>query len=108
MRFEEGEDIFSRYLPWAVLFDLTGRWTRVCRQLVAQGRLSDAAPSWYYGPSWNLDGFDGQVASLNSNVSTAAGVPDFSGGTGFGGGSAFGGGNGVSGGGGGGGGAGSW
>ena len=108
LRFEEGEDIFSRYLPWAVLFDLTGRWTGVCRQLVAQGRLSDAAPSWYYGSSWNLDGFDGQVASLNSNVSTAAGVPDFSGGTGFGGGSAFGGGNGVSGGGGGGGGAGSW
>ena len=44
LRFEEGEDIFSRYLPWAVLFDLTGRWTGVCRQLVAQGRLSDAAP----------------------------------------------------------------
>ena len=26
LRFEEGEDIFSKYLPWAIAFDLTDRW----------------------------------------------------------------------------------
>ncbi len=111
LRFEEGEDIFSRYLPWAVVFDLTDRWTKVCGELVAQGRLASTAPPWYFGPSWNLDGFSGQVSSLNSGVAAAASAPDFSGGTGFGGGSAFGGSSGAggsSGGGGGGGGAGSW
>ncbi|MEA5052914.1 MAG: DUF2207 domain-containing protein, partial [Propionicimonas sp.] len=32
LQFEEGEDIFSKYLPWAILFDLTERWTRLCEQ----------------------------------------------------------------------------
>ena len=29
LRFEEGEDIFSKYLPWAVLFGEADRWVRV-------------------------------------------------------------------------------
>ena len=45
LRGAEGDDIFSRYLPWAILFDLTERWTTLCRQLVADGRLPDVAPA---------------------------------------------------------------
>jgi len=108
LRFEEGEDIFSRYLPWAILFDLTDRWARVCQDLVSAGRLTSAAPGWYYGSSWDFNAFAWQVSALNGTVSAATAAPDFSGGTGFGGGSAFSGGGGVSGGGGGGGGGGSW
>ena len=37
--FEEGEDIFSKYLPWAIAFELADRWQRVCAQLVAAGRI---------------------------------------------------------------------
>ncbi len=42
LQFEEGEDIFSRYLPWAIMFDLTERWTQVCQRLVELGRLPAA------------------------------------------------------------------
>ena len=109
LRFEEGEDIFSRYLPWAILFDLTERWTKVCEQLVAMGRLSADAPYWYYGSSWNWNYAYINMGNLNTSVGHAATpAPDFSSGTGFGGGSSFGGGGGFSGGGGGGGGGGSW
>jgi uncharacterized membrane protein YgcG len=108
LRFDEGEDIFSRYLPWAIVFDLTERWTTLCRQLVADGRLPDAAPAWYYGPTFDLDTLPGQLSGLNSTVASSPSAPDLGGGTGFGGGSAFSGDGGVSGGGGGGGGAGSW
>ena len=38
LRFEEGEDIFSRYLPWAIVFGLADRWAKVCGDLVAMGR----------------------------------------------------------------------
>ena len=109
LRFEEGEDIFSRYLPWAIMFDLTERWTQVCQQLVALGRLSDDPPTWYYGTSWNLNSLGWQLSSFDSSVasSIASPAPSFSE-SGFGsGGSAFDGG-GFSGGGGGGGGGGSW
>lgn len=107
LRFEEGEDIFSRYLPWAIVFGLADRWAKVCGDLVAMGRLPDTSPSWYYG-SMNIGSFN--MGFLTGTLlSSATPVPSTSGssGTGFGGGSSFGGG-GFSGGGGGGGGGGSW
>lgn len=112
LRFEEGEDIFSKYLPWAILFDLTERWTRLCEQLVAIGRLSAQAPIWYYGTSWNLHTLDGQLSQMGSQVETAVAPPappPSSSDSGFGSSSSsFSSGGGFSGGGGGGGGGGSW
>lgn len=107
LKFEEGEDIFSRYLPWAIIFELADRWADICRQLVAMGRLPDTTPYWYVGND-NMGYFN--AAFLTSSLTTAAApAPSTSGssGTGFGGGSSFGGG-GFSGGGGGGGGSSSW
>ena len=39
LKFEEGEDIFSKYLPWAIIFELADRWAKICADLVAMGRL---------------------------------------------------------------------
>jgi len=96
LQFEEGEDIFSKYLPWAVMFDLTERWTKVCERLVELGRIPEIAPTWYYGPTWNLSTLGWQLNQLDGSVigSVAAAAPAFSSDTGFGsGGSAFGGGD---------------
>ncbi|SDB86128.1 Uncharacterized membrane protein [Raineyella antarctica] len=109
IRFEEGEDIFSKYLPWAISFGLADRWARVCEQLVEAGRLPEVHPDWFVGPFY-LQTFS--WVGFADAVGTTVGPPpvDLSGsGTGFGsGGSAFGGGGGFAGGGGGGGGGGSW
>ena len=106
LKFEEGEDIFSKYLPWAIIFELADRWAKVCADLVAMGRLPDVVPYWYVG-NYHLAAFN--TAFLTSSLTSAATpLPSAgSGGTGFGGGSSFSGG-GFSGGGGGGGGGGSW
>jgi uncharacterized membrane protein YgcG len=107
LKFEEGEDIFSKYLPWAIIFELADRWAKICGDLVAMGRLPNETPYWYVG-NYQMAAFN--TAFLTSSLTSAATpVPSSSGagGTGFGGGSAFGGG-GFSGGGGGGGGSGSW
>jgi uncharacterized membrane protein YgcG len=103
LQFEEGEDIYSRYLPWAILFGLAERWTKVCEELVAMGRLNDLAPSWYYGSSWDLHLMAWQLNSMGHHIETAVAPPppSFSSDSGFGSG-------GFSGGGGGGGGGGSW
>jgi len=115
LKFEEGEDIFSRYLPWAIAFDLADRWQRICQQLVRSGRLPQQAPAWLGDLNGDLGAFD--VALLTGSLATAA-TPSRSSGfssgsssssSGFGsGGSSFGGGGGFSGGGGGGGGSSSW
>jgi uncharacterized protein (TIGR04222 family) len=107
LKFEEGEDIFSKYLPWAIIFELADRWAKICGDLVAMGRLPNETPYWYVG-NYQMIAFN--TAFLTSSLTSAA-TPVASssgaGGTGFGGGSSFGGG-GFSGGGGGGGGSGSW
>jgi uncharacterized protein (TIGR04222 family) len=106
LQFEEGEDIFSRYLPWAITFQLADRWAKICADLVAMGRLPDVVPYWYVG-NYHLAAFN--TAFLTSSLTSAATPLPSAGssGTGFGGGSSFSGG-GFSGGGGGGGGGGSW
>jgi len=109
LRFEEGEDIFSRYLPWAIMFHLTERWTQVCQRLVQLGRIPEAAPTWYYGSYWSMNSFGSQIGDFSSSVAGSVASPPSMSDSGFGSsGSSFGGGGGFSGGGGGGGGGGSW
>ena len=98
-RFAERKNLFSQYLPYAVVFGCTEKWAR------AFARLGESPPetSWYVGPhpftvasfTSSIDHFS--VATAGTITSTPAG----SGSSGFGGG-------GFSGGGGGGGGGGSW
>ncbi|HSN43960.1 MAG TPA: DUF2207 domain-containing protein [Propionibacteriaceae bacterium] len=107
IRFEEGEDIFSKYLPWAIVFDLAERWAKICSELVAMGRLPQTPPGWYYGGNFNYFLFNdtiGRMDAASTPMPTSVGTS----GSGFGSGSSFGGGGGFSGGGGGGGGAGGW
>jgi hypothetical protein len=49
LKFEEGEDIFSKYLPWAILFGMAKRWAKICSDLVTMGRLPNETPYWYLG-----------------------------------------------------------
>ncbi|MEV8371346.1 DUF2207 domain-containing protein [Kribbella sp. NPDC056861] len=105
LKFEEGEDIFSKYLPWAIAFGLADRWQRVCAQLVAAGRITPD-PTWYYGPSYYSSGF--AAGNISQTVANTFDPPPAPAGSGGGGGSSSGFSGGSSGGGGGGGGGGSW
>jgi uncharacterized membrane protein len=105
LQFEEGEDIFSKYLPWAIAFELADRWQRVCAQLVAAGRITPN-PYWYAGPSYYSSGF--AAGNISQTVAHTFDPPPAPAGSGGGGGSSSGFSGGSSGGGGGGGGGGSW
>jgi hypothetical protein len=56
LRFEEGEDLFSRYLPLAIVFGLTERWSGIFERLAAQGRQVPE-PTWYSGGGYHLGAF---------------------------------------------------
>ena len=98
IRFEEGQDVFSRYLPYAIVFGLTDRWARVFAELAARGRVVDE-PDWYVGGYAHMTGAywaTGFVASLDrfEQVATSAitaPTPGSSGDSGFSGGSSGGG-----------------
>jgi len=107
LRFEEGQDVFSRYLPYAVVFGLADRWARVFAEVAASGRAV-AAPGWYVGYYNPVPGlFWGQAFASSmerfSSIATeslSAPTPGSSGGSGLGGGGFSGGGVGGGGGGG--------
>ncbi len=90
IRFEEGQDLFSRYLPYAIVFGLTDRWARVFADLAAQGRVLDE-PTWYvgtYAPGtygfWGA-GFVSAIDRFETIATAAitAPTPGSSGGSGF-------------------------
>jgi uncharacterized membrane protein YgcG len=101
IKFEEGVDIFSRYLPYAMVFGVADRWTKVFEKLAADGRYT-FSPYWYVGYGYGLGhGFgmgdlSHSLNSLSSSVSSSiqAASAATSGGSGFSGGGGFGGGGG--------------
>ncbi len=105
LRFEERGDVFSRYLPYAIVFGEAERWVRVFGALAAASpAAATTGPAWYVGPAgWDLGHFSESLTGFTTSASStfATATPSSSGSSGFGGG-------GSSGGGGGGGGGGSW
>ncbi|SEJ32034.1 DUF2207 domain-containing protein [Demequina mangrovi] len=110
LRFEEGHDLFSRYLPYAIAFGDAEQWSKKFEQLAAQGvRLAE--PTWYrgygfgYGLFWaHAAGFGHRMSEFTAMADAAISAPT----PGSSGGSGFSSGGGFSGGGGGGGGGGGW
>jgi hypothetical protein len=103
IKFEEREQIFSRYLPYAMVFGLVDRWARIFSDLDAVRPDGTSGLYWYTGfPGWSMLYFDQSIGSFTTTtVGTIASTPpSASGSSGFSGG--------FSGGGGGGGGGGSW
>lgn len=101
IRFEEGIDVFSRYLPYAIVFGVAERWSKIFEKLAAEGRYTPDT-SWYvgnygYGMGYGFaSSFDSFTSSMESAIqaSTAAANSSSSGGSGFSGGGGAGGGGG--------------
>ncbi|MEA2931305.1 MAG: hypothetical protein QOI56_90, partial [Actinomycetota bacterium] len=98
-RFAERKNLFSEYLPYAIVFGATEKWARAFADI--DGRLPET--TWYSGPNYfTVHSFSSSMDGFSTTTSgTIASTPSGSGSSGFGGG-------GFSGGGGGGGGGGSW
>ncbi len=100
IKFEEGIDVFSRYLPYAMVFGVAERWTKVFQQLASQGAY--VFPTyWYigYGNGFGMADLSSSMNALTSSISSSlqaatAASNASSGGSGFSGGGGFGGGGG--------------
>jgi hypothetical protein len=106
IKFQEREQIFSEYLPYAIVFGLADRWAGIFRDIGAVPATGGAATPglyWYTGAAgWNMANFNDSIGSFTTTTvgTIATTPPSASGSSGFSGG--------FSGGGGGGGGGGSW
>lgn len=102
LQFEEGQDIFSKYLPYAMVFGVADRWTKLFADLGAQG-IYQADTSWYVGADllhgyYFMSAMNNLTHSMSEAMQAArmdgmsqatggsSGFSGFSGGGGFGGG----------------------
>ncbi|MFW2513844.1 DUF2207 domain-containing protein [Demequina sp. SO4-13] len=106
LRFEEGHDIFSQYLPYAIAFGIADKWSEKFAALAREG-YDVPSPTWYgahYGAGFWLyhQSFGTQMQDFTSLTDSAISTPaagtsggsGFSSGGGFSGGGSFGGGGG--------------
>ena len=95
-RFAERENIFSEYLPYAIVFGCVEKWANAFKDIDATAATS----SWYTGSSlgaFSVNDLSSNLSSFSSQVSsTIAATPGGSGSSGFSGGGAGGGGGGGS------------
>lgn len=56
IRFEEATDLFSRYLPYAMVFGVADRWARVFADVARSAQLRGLGEA-YFDLTW-IDGFD--------------------------------------------------
>src|SRR5699024_781011 len=82
IRMEEGEDVFSRYLPYAITFGVADRWAKIFAELQAQGRAVPQA-GWYIGSRPGLMDMSSFGAAMSSFTGTTSATLGSSGGSGF-------------------------
>jgi len=100
--FNEKENIFEKFLPYAMLFGLTSIWINNMKKIYGASYFSTYHPLWFYGPAFtnfNANTFNEMVNDLSKDMNSAISSSPSSSGSG---------GGGFSGGGGGGGGGGGW
>lgn len=107
IKWEEAQDVFSRYLPYAIVFGVASQWASTFQQVAEAAAAAGhplLMPTWYLGGDYGSFGgiADGMDSFASTAGSTFTSTPGSSGGSGFSSGGGF------SGGGGGGGGGGSW
>ncbi|MVA75684.1 DUF2207 domain-containing protein [Auraticoccus sp. F435] len=87
IRVEEAEQVFSRYLPYAIAFGVTDHWAKVFRDLAARGHEL-GTPGWYVGAHplvFASPTFGDQLSSFSAAVSSSVTASASSGGgSGFG------------------------
>jgi hypothetical protein len=92
-QFNEQENIFARYLPFAIVFGCVGKWAKAFEGLEATAAASTS--SWYTGTTpFSAMAFSSNLQSFSSSVGSTLSSTRSSGGSGFSGGSSGGGGGG--------------
>ncbi len=95
--FYEKENIFEKFLPFAIAFGMTKQWINKMKQIYGEDFFANYAPAWYIGSTmggFDADSLNSSLTSISNAVSQSMGTSSGSGGSGFSGGGGGGGGGG--------------
>lgn len=96
--FYEKENIFEKYLPYAIVFGITSQWISKMKDIYGAEYFSTYHPVWYGGQmsggGFDADGFSKSISGLSSAIAASTSSPSGQGGGGSSGGGGGGGGGG--------------
>lgn len=74
--FYEKENIFERFLPYAILFGITKEWIKKIEQLKGSQYFTTYHPVWFAGDfsSFDANSFASAIDSMASSIGTASGA----------------------------------
>jgi uncharacterized membrane protein len=93
-QFNEKENIFEKFLPYAIMFGITKQWIKAIGKIYGDKYIASYHPIWYAGvgmANFDVDSFNSVISGISSAVGTASGASG-AGGAGGGGGGGGGGG----------------
>jgi uncharacterized membrane protein len=96
-RFNEKENIFEKFLPYAMVFGITKLWIRKMEEIYGKEYFQNYHAAWLAGTaagSLNADSFSSQINSLSAGIASSIGTSSGAGGSGSSGGGGGGGGGG--------------
>lgn len=96
-KFYEQENIFEKFLPYAILFEITDLWIKKIKEIYGEEYFASHVPAWYVGSSmnsFNIDSFTNSISGLSDSIAANTSAPSGSGGGGGAGGGGGGGGGG--------------
>jgi len=96
-QFYEKENIFDKFLPYAIVFGITSLWIRKMEDIYGKDFYKNYHPAWYAGAissTFDADSFTSQINSIAHNISSSTSSSSGAGGAGGAGGGGGGGGGG--------------
>jgi hypothetical protein len=96
-QFNEKENIFEKFLPYAIMFGITKEWIKKMKDIYGEKYFNSYAPVWFMGGnigSFDAGSIDSAISSMSSSMNSAMSAASSSGGGGAGGGGGGGGGGG--------------
>lgn len=96
-QFNEKENIFEKFLPYAIMFGITREWIKKMKDIYGEKYFNSYAPVWFIGGSignFDASSIDSAISSMSSSMNSAMSAASSSGGGGAGGGGGGGGGGG--------------
>ncbi len=96
-QFNERENIFEKFLPYAIVFGMTKLWVKKMEEIYGSDFIKNYYPAWFIGTSssmFNVSSFTSALDNLSSSIASGTGTSSGSGGGGGAGGGGGGGGGG--------------
>jgi len=84
-QFNEKENIFEKFLPYAMVFGMTKLWIRKMEDIYGKKYFDNYHPGWYSGiamANFNADSFTSQINSMSASIAQNIGTVSGAGGAG--------------------------